>query len=429
MEDDGRFYLRNAQNFLAHGYFSSFDLGVPDADRPPVYPLFLAGLYAVVPQVWFLVIGQNILALLSVLVVYRISKKIFSLLIGDQKTRLTERLSFVVGLLFVVESERLNNANMLLAESLLILFFYISFYFFLKWIAGDKRARNVFLSGIFLGLAILTKPAPQAYILVMLLFIVAASLKNRQRFALFVRASILLVIGFVLVVFPWSARNKVQFGYWQISPLFPNAFWQERVLGSELYRMRKIGVIDHTYAANEYERIMADIWKDHPESYTKFQNDFAKEHVFRDFVAGPYLWADVWRYAKSQPVHFFTYSLHQTKLFFIDSAFSSVLNKVTRPVVAIPGSFFYPYIFWSGRLVWCLYYAIILAGFLFTMRKKKNWFILFVLASPIAYVALLNAFGATTRYRLFVNPFLFVFVVYAGFLVFEHMKEKKLGRM
>jgi 4-amino-4-deoxy-L-arabinose transferase-like glycosyltransferase len=190
---DEQHYVELASN-LYQGVGFAWSQDHPTSIRPPLYPFFMASVWAVVGAQSLQAVrwAQIPLALLSILLLYFIGRRWF-----DHRTALLAAAAFAVypSLLF--------TGVLLLTETLftaLLLLFVLCF-------ALLEERRSLTLAagtGIALGLAALTRSIlwPFLLILVAVMWVTLRS-ERRRRFALVAAA----VLGYAVIVGPWSVRN------------------------------------------------------------------------------------------------------------------------------------------------------------------------------------------------------------------------------
>lgn len=204
LEFDSSHYHNIALQILKTGTISD-QHGNPQFYRVPAYPIFLAACYKIFGQNPIFVIFLQILlgALISILI-YFLALTLFP---GQfEVAKLASLIScFNVGYLIF--------PGLILTETLFLLFFILFLILFLRNLNlfFEKRRPpplnffEVFLAGIFLGLACLTRqiaPATLATLFFIILF-------SRQR----LKSGGSIVIGFFATTFWWLARNYVLTGY------------------------------------------------------------------------------------------------------------------------------------------------------------------------------------------------------------------------
>ena len=211
---DETHYQRIAENIQNHHEFS-LKVGRPTAIRPPLYPLFLSAIYFITGGVHLnaIRIAQILLSLGIILILYRLGKILFD-----------EKIGLLASLIFAIYPTFLFFTHLLLTEVLFTLLFLLFLFFYISFLNSPvkpseigsseiklnskKRNRNILLAGLLLGLGSLTRSNLYPFLIIALLFIIFAC---RGLLIEKIKWAILLVIGFIVVVGPWTVRNYIIF--------------------------------------------------------------------------------------------------------------------------------------------------------------------------------------------------------------------------
>ena len=189
-------YERLALNWLHYGVFSLSESPPlePEILWTPGYPLFMAGIYAVVghrPE-WILLI-QVLLSTLTVALVYVIAKRLRG-----------QTAAVSAGLILAVDPASAIYANYLLTETLFTIIFTASISLIVLFLLAPTRWRYLALASLLLGVSSLIRPV--ALYFPMLVFI-GLPLWLRQDWRRgFIAAAVLLII-YSACVGIWVARN------------------------------------------------------------------------------------------------------------------------------------------------------------------------------------------------------------------------------
>ncbi|MCK4234321.1 glycosyltransferase family 39 protein, partial [candidate division WOR-3 bacterium] len=229
-----------------------------EAARTPVYPLFIAFTYLLSGyRNWFIILSQCFLDALVALLIFS------SALILIKNVH----FSFLTGLLYSIHPHQALYTTQILSEilfTLLIAFFLVLFIVFLK------RKLKVFiaLSGIFLGIAILTRPIA-FYFFIPILFIIFLELKRKTK--LILQSCLIFLFSFLIVLTPWYMRNYITYrrvflstiGNWNIgyyNAAFVTSFKEkislreaQSVIEQQVKRRYGISDEDYVYATDNPE--------------------------------------------------------------------------------------------------------------------------------------------------------------------------------
>jgi 4-amino-4-deoxy-L-arabinose transferase-like glycosyltransferase len=233
---DEQHYQQLAEN-LYHNYEFSLKTGHLTSLRPPLYPLLLSLIYFLTDGVHVnaVRIFQIFLSLGIIYVVFLLGKRLF-----DEKNGL------LAASIFMIYPSFLFFTHLLLTEVFFTLLFLVFIYFFISYLEAVKSTNKVvvpasyqkhgnyecispvknicnnykklnyrsafsyaFLSGIFLGLAALTRSILYPFIIIAFIYMVLVTPGTLyQR----VKWPFILLLGYSLVVSPWVIRNSILHG-------------------------------------------------------------------------------------------------------------------------------------------------------------------------------------------------------------------------
>lgn len=180
--------------------------------RTPLYPLFIAGVIALVGEdLQALGFVQHLLGLLTAVLTYFLGRALFGRVAG-----------FAAGLLVGLSGPLLLYEHYVMAEPLfipLLLGFALAVTRAVKsWSSGPQSAHRerlgrrallwLILAGVLLGLAALARPVGQAALIVLPVAFLAAS-RSWRTAAL---STLVVAVGFAGIMAPWMARNYVRNG-------------------------------------------------------------------------------------------------------------------------------------------------------------------------------------------------------------------------
>lgn len=194
--------------------------------KPPLYPFFLASIYSVFGPNFIIVrIIQAILGTLTCLVVFHIAKKIF-----DEKVGLIAALILALYPYHIWQGTRISDIalfSFLLALSLLSL----------CNVAERASCKNLVLSGVFIGLAILCRSNMIAFIPFIALWLWLLFFRTKT---LAVKSISLIYVFIILTLLPWIIRNHIV----HEQPVFLGTnggytFWQAHNQYTEKYIKRR----------------------------------------------------------------------------------------------------------------------------------------------------------------------------------------------
>ncbi len=200
-DNTSRFFLADSYaynllgvNIAQHGYYTP-NGGEPGLSRAPGYPVYLAAVYklfGVKPAIALFL--QIVLSGLIPIFLYMNTELLFS-----------KRVARIASVLSIVEPVSIIYANMLLSETLFVVFLLLSTYFFIKSLK-NKNTTALLMSAITAGIGAYFRPVilylPLAYAF-MYISVSWLSFKDRIKYAL----GIVLITG--LTALPWITRNYI----------------------------------------------------------------------------------------------------------------------------------------------------------------------------------------------------------------------------
>jgi 4-amino-4-deoxy-L-arabinose transferase-like glycosyltransferase len=382
-----------------------------DTFRTPAFPAFAAVFYFLFgPKPWIVLLVQVILNVVSALLLFRISNRLFS----------AKHIGYIAVVLFAVDPQQIIFSTYLYTDSLFVLLF---LWFVLVFIKGwqEQHTATFMGAGILLGVLILTRP-----IAVYLPFVVAGfllvftklSLPQRFKFSL-----ILLVFSY-LVILPWMYRNYKAFNYFELSSingynlLFYNAAF------TEVNKSRK----SYDQVCNEFVLLAKDAAPDHlkPDMPNDMEErlhglTFEKSAVYNT-VATAYLKNNLFAAVKAH--------LSGTVKLHINMGTEVIMQRLHIPtkrwtdtekysggVLSLAKKFFLSKStaeITLGMLVLMfllLVYGAAFAGIIDLTFRRQQWMTAVFLILLIGYFAGLSGIFYTPRFRL---PFMPLYMLLAG---------------
>ncbi len=420
--DTAEYYLL-AKNMLAgNGFsFSESPPYFPTRFRTPAYPLFIAAILAVAKNVFAVLIFQNILTILSAVILYLIARSLF----GKGK------LAFGLAVIFLLDPLILRHQNSLMSETVFVLLILLGFYYFWKYFEKNNIA-DVIFSGFFIGLAALTKPIAQFLPLVLAVILIFWGIKRK----IFKKIIFLLMIFFAifsLTVAPWLIRNKIVFGDTRVSSVdlynlyYVNAAtvlafrdgksWKS-VQGELLAAAQKSPYsrnIDYYFATPVSPDLGAqaiEIFLKHPRALFRMYALGVARHLFDD--GGQEL-----GYALSKGA---SGGLGLSAMLARGNIFGALEDVFSRRA-----SIVIPFIF--GKIIWVPLWLSIFYG-VWNLRKENDFKLQFILCLAvilIAYFALLSVPGSESRLRMPSIPLLLVLAGYGASKLYEKKSPLNLS--
>ena len=206
---------------LAIGWEAPF---CPTAVRTPLYPLFIAGIYAIVGQDPVRILPlQLLLEVLTTALVIRLGRDLGG-----------KRIGVWAGVLYAFNGTTQRYTGYLLSETLLLPLLTAALWMTTRYLRHPS-ARKAAGDGLLWGLALLTKPNVQflALLVGILAFSLQQSALSKQLSASTATHSpshfsfqisnfsiLFFWLALSLTLLPWLARNRIAFGRWMLSTAF-----------------------------------------------------------------------------------------------------------------------------------------------------------------------------------------------------------------
>ena len=406
---DGAGYVKMA-NLALIGYWDYF---LDDFTyRTPIYPFFIAFIKIIFLDYWDYALAwvQHFMGITMAVLVYFIGKRIFSKTVG-----------FWAGLITGISSYQLYWEHNSMSDFFFSFFVILSFYFFLKALMEDK-IKDYVLFGIFFGLNILVRPFFQLFFIAFP-FLIYLFVKN---FKITMRRFLLVMIPIIIIVFPWIFQHWQRHNYIGILPyLGPNLIQkvQDYIdLDSPL----------HTEAKKIYYQRMKEMDFDGVgvSGWVEVQRELGLSQVEANKVLEQIGFEAIRRNPSRYVKEAFgemtiLFTRHSTTNFYADpdldddfrEEYLADLNS-KRPLTVFHRRM-------SLNLTLKIIYFLIPAflGMLIAVLKKNIKAVLFIVIF-FYLLFFISAFEVTTRYRIPLDPFIFLFSSYM--IVFTFRKLYKL---
>ncbi len=401
-------YLEAGLNFLIEHTFTNFSSNlplIPNSFPAPGYPILLGLSWLIIPKYLFVAFWQNIVYSLFIVFVYKFARLFFN-----------NTISTASAIFMAFEPFSLFWSNTVMSETPFLLFFMLSVYLLaLSW--RNQKWKYIIFSAIFLGLsawirqiAFLFYPA-----IILITFIM---LWRKVTLVKIVKLLVVFLFVFLAVTAPWCIRNKIQFDSYTISNQ-THLLYFLNVTPNFLSLTSNLSVDQ----AEEYLRDLA---------ITKAGVDDFGEIFLKDKYI-PILKEISSSVVRSQPLTFLKFHLIKALPTLTDSGWVNILNfwhislgdassiNISNLLAQKDFQTFFSSLkdipaFWVrilGVAFWLLIDLIALIGIILMLRNKELLRIALVMIVIISYFFIASSWAAMARLRLPLQPFLFIFVIYA----------------
>lgn len=193
-------YWQIAENILNHSTFSPSSTPplLPDHSRTPLYPLFISFLKWLGLSVQGIIFFQLLVSAATCLIVICLTYK----LLGSWKS------AYLAGAIVAFDIPSIVYSNSLLTETVFTFLLTLSILFLVLHFKEPEKISSLLILGVLVGLSIL---CPISIFLPLFIVLLIFTFSQRPKFYLFKRASLYLILCFV-VVSPWLVRNQIVLG-------------------------------------------------------------------------------------------------------------------------------------------------------------------------------------------------------------------------
>lgn len=369
--------------------------------RTPGYPVFIAAVYFIFGiKPWLVILAQIVMdSALAVLIA-----KFALLLFGNLRT------SFIAGLLWALEPFAIFYSNKLLSDGLFVFLVVLSFFFFLRFLKITHK-RNLFASGILLGMATLTRPISIYLFIPVSIF---AFFRFKSKVKGFQNVFIFVVI-FLLTIAPWVIRNKLVHNHYFFSTSFaynalilyaiPLLSFQQNTPEKELKKIESKNLYDKYAELSKSDPVIF---------YQKF-----KDRAVRIMKNNPLTFlksfflgiADMYFSTERKSFEHFFHIHSEDSPDFIDSLFKDGVLYFIKQLVTNLNPFTVLYIFIMLSVLFIQYFFAAFGTV--SLVKMNAWQAIFILFIPILYFTFITGIAGIGRFKLPVIPFYLLLVSWA----------------
>lgn len=192
MLHDSYGYASIGENFFEHGVWSQSEEApfYPDVFRTPIYPLLIGSIVQ---------LGGDLLALMLVQILISLLTLYFILRAVDLLSNGNTKVMLIIGWLYALDVPSIVMGNLVMTENVFAMLIVIACYFLFLPLRhkSTKNSLSFLYAGIFLGLAILTRPV----VLYLPVLLIPFLLWKFRKTALW------FVVPVVVLTGSWYARN------------------------------------------------------------------------------------------------------------------------------------------------------------------------------------------------------------------------------
>jgi len=417
-ESDALVYIQIAKNILNYRVFSwSQNLPlIPDSFRMPIFPLLLAFIFSLTQKIWLVSIVNNLFSAITCVLVFLVAKKVFN-----------QKIGLLAALVLALEPYMAVYTNFVLIEPIFTLFLVITVYFFVDFLKFNNL-KSFYLSIIFLGLFMLTKPFASYSFFIF--FSIALIKILTQKIKLFTLKQVSLAgVLLFLILSPWLIRNKLVFNHFSLNSSrdFNLYHWYAPIIYAKENNIPRSDAI-HLF----YQKTVEN-----------FPN--TKSEELHNFQFSPYFRKEALKIILSNPLGYAKLHLVGVGYFFLTNGYRSMLMRLfgitEGKIIADPVSVFanqgieglISYINSLGAkpiiLIIVGFFLVLIINFffvvnLFFIKKSDSFLSEILLYVLIFYFAFLIGPLASAAYKYPVQPLILLLASAGFFRCFNFWQEK-----
>jgi len=205
---DDKQYDAIAVNLLSgNGYSMDMDgQKAPTTDRVPMYPLFLAGIYSIFGHTYIAVkVVQALLGALTCLLIFAITDIVYN----NKKLSIIAACITAVYKPFVFGFHYYGSPAVLYSECFYIFIMAAALLTTLAFLKRGEKRLGI-LSGVLIGMAVLTRPEFALYPVLLMCYLFFIS---KFSAATFIKRYWIFYLFIMLTIMPWTIRNYVATGH------------------------------------------------------------------------------------------------------------------------------------------------------------------------------------------------------------------------
>lgn len=397
---DSSGYKQLAENLLHYRQFVDVPGGTPQTFRTIGYPFFVASIVFLFKSYFVVTLVQIFLTFISAYFIYKIVERVHSV-----------KWALISSILFVLEPAVVMHSLVIMSEILYVFLLTFSVYIL---VCHKDYKYSVFLSGVVAGLSALVRPISLFLPIFYILWFILSNLSN---YKIYLKQSVLFVLGFVFMVLPWTIRNYHETGFFTFSTVSSvNIFyynlpqfisWKTGVsvntASADLVKNYSIDLTElgSPQNAQKFNRMGLDILKQYPFSYTYF-------HLVKT-------------------IPFFLSSSLKNDRYFYDL----VTYGTIKPSPNLSGIILSGNIFALGKAVWGelaysleeLFWLGIFLVMFFGVFNKENRKLVIFSSGVVLYLAIATGPVSYSRFRIPALPFIFISLPF-GFDVCRNIMKR-----
>ena len=215
LSKDSTEYAKLSENILRYHVFSLSSKApfAPETFRTPGYPIFIASILALTHSYGLVSLVQIILTFITGFLLYLIARKV-----------LPDELAFSMMVVYLLEFTVLMQSLLILSDGLFVFLLVLSIFLILRGVGNWKY---LIISGLACGLSVMVRPFAMLFPLLLGGYLlVAYDGKWKRRLTL----TAVFFVGIAIIMVPWMVRNKVETGILGVSSIGPYNFFYANLI-------------------------------------------------------------------------------------------------------------------------------------------------------------------------------------------------------
>ncbi|MCE3279522.1 MAG: rane protein of unknown function [Bacteroidetes bacterium] len=406
-------YWQIAFNLREYGVFSqSYQLPLePDYYRTPLYPFFIIMSESIGTEGISIILAQVILAVLTCYFTFKISIAITA----------SRYISCVSAFIIAIDIPSIVMNTLVLTETLFTFVLIVSTYTFIRFVQ-TKNLKQLFLSALFCGAAILCRPIG---FFIPFLFSFFLLISERKQFHKIIRPLLIFSVTVFLTISPWLIRNKVTFDHYFLSVI--------REHNMQNYQAAAVYAKLHNRSLPESQSILR--WK----TFKAFKGDANKQpYEYAKFIE-----RDAINIALENPGILLEHLLKQNFYFFIKPCRAYIdiqLGNWGTNYNTIPKDYpIFKYLFEHNSkltitlvifqlILLAVLYLAILFGAVYLKQGGKMFYFLLLLHLVFCFANLTMPSIAESRFRVPVMPYIAILSASGMYFLREKFGKKLMKK-
>ena len=402
-------YWQLAENVRTSGVFSqSFAAPlIPDYYRTPLYPLFILFAELIQTDTLPVIVLQIVLSVATVYYTYQLALLLFR----------HNTIALIAALIMAFDVPSIVFSNLILTETLFSALLIAAVFNFVKY-TKTSSIKNLILSSILIGLALLCRPIGIFLPFFFALFTVVFFWKKKGKAVLHALLSLAVVL---LTISPWLVRNKLEFNRYFLSVISAHNFqnFQAAVIYAEVLEI-PISDARYTLRWKTFQEFEGDP-NSQPYEYAKhIQND-----AFSILLEYPKI---LLKNHAEQLLHFFikpTRNYIDVQLGYVKNTYDGITKKpsIINHLLTKSSKLTIGLVGYQLIVLALIYMSSLFSIVIFKQNKMVVYFFFFILL--IACFANLTIPNVTeARFRIPIMPFIAILSASGVFALRNKLKNK-----